>query len=87
MSAQPAEIYCFHCRKAQPVKDLKSEATKFDSRKSKKPMSRDTWVGVCAVCGKSVRQFAKGAPKVPEAQVAPEAPAVAAPGPVGLPPQ
>lgn len=72
--ASPANIYCFHCREAKPVKDVSLQQTKFDSRKDKKPMSRDTWVGCCSVCGKSVRQFAKGKKEAaPSAAPAPQA--------------
>lgn len=63
----PTSIYCLHCRAHKPVKDVKLESTVFESRKQKKPMSRCTWVGVCAECGKVVRQFApKEAIEVPE---------------------
>jgi uncharacterized cysteine cluster protein YcgN (CxxCxxCC family) len=65
------------------VKDLKLEVTKFASRKAQKPMERSTWVGVCSVCGKAVRQFAKGDKKeVNPEEVKAEEPA----GPV-IPPQ
>jgi len=76
MSAPPAEIYCFHCRKGCPVKEAKLETTKFSSRKAQKPMERSTWVGACEVCGKAVRQFAKGEKKEEVKAEEPAAPAI-----------
>jgi hypothetical protein len=66
------------------VKDIKSESTTFVSRKAKKPMVRQTWVGCCNDCGKKVRQFAKKEvlPEAPKVEAlpapAPEAPKVLA---------
>ena len=56
----PSQIYCLACRKHQDCVEVTRQETQFDSRKTKKPMTRYTWVGKCKVCGKEVRRFSKG---------------------------
>lgn len=58
MSA-PTLIHCFKCRKATTPENVSKEVTRFQSKVSKKDCARSTWVGVCSVCKKQVRQFAK----------------------------
>lgn len=77
----PAQLYCFKCRKLQPVKanTIHKELMKIKT-KSGKEHFRSSWVGVCGVCEKSVRRFAKSEKKPEEAApVVPVAPVVEAP--------
>lgn len=78
MSA-PEMIYCLKCRKHTASAKAELKKTDFFSRTHKKPMSRSTWEGVCAVCGAKVRKFAKcakeDAEKVQAESCVPETPA------------
>ena len=55
----PSEAHCLACRSKQQLKDAKLVDTLFKSSKNGKDMSRKTWEGTCAKCGKRVKKFAK----------------------------
>ena len=69
----PAQLYCLKCRKFQEVKanTIHKELGKYKT-KSGKEIFRSSWVGVCSVCEKPVRRFAKSEKKPEEPK--PEAP-------------
>ena len=62
------DLWCFHCKKHMPVKNLKEGVTKFRSQKVGKKMTRATWIANCFVCSANIRSFKKGAKKVEVAE-------------------
>jgi len=59
MPSSETHIYCLKCRQPQRVVNPQRQATKFESRKSRTPMTRMAIVGTCSVCGRRVSRFAK----------------------------
>ena len=52
-------IYCLKCRQPQRVVNPQRQATKFESRKTRPPMTRMASVGTRSVGGRRVSRFAK----------------------------
>lgn len=78
-SAAPESVYCLKCRSTQKAVpgSMKLEKSQFKS-KNGKDMVRNSWIGQCEKCSKSVRRFAK----TEKAPAAPAAPAPEAPVPM-----
>jgi len=65
----PTCLHCFHCKRKQPIVDLKIGETTFRSQKMMIMMSRATWIAKCQVCNCAVRSFKKNGEKVIPVQV------------------
>lgn len=59
MSNVPSQLYCIHCKKLQPIEDVKDSVTSFNSKRNKVSCQRESWHAVCSSCKKKVQSFKK----------------------------